>query len=193
MTPEVKTWRTIVNIKSIINENEKFYNPFASGLCLHKESSQIVLGNDLIKIGKKSLCGLSDGLSLPCAEKYDSLVCIDRAQIANYNKWWSCSRSGFCHAVLMPKLIRHAPKSVICPLLPNQPLECRSHTSMIFKDHWNKNSDKEQLKYVHHGNRACCRTRPSALSVAAQQSFHIMLQPNRNSVYIWCLFIHAFN
>lgn len=53
MTPEVKTWRTIVNIKSIINENEKFYNPFASGLCLHKESSQIVLGNDLIKIGKK--------------------------------------------------------------------------------------------------------------------------------------------
>lgn len=58
MTPEVKTWRTIVNMKLIIYESEKCYNPFSSGLCLHKESSQIVLKNALIKIGTKSLGGL---------------------------------------------------------------------------------------------------------------------------------------
>lgn len=55
MTPEVKTWRKIVNIKLIIYESEKFYNLFSFGLCLHKESSQIVLENALIKIGTKSL------------------------------------------------------------------------------------------------------------------------------------------
>lgn len=59
--------------------------------------------------------------------------------------------------------------SVLC--LPNQTFECKSHTSVIFKKHWTKYSDKEQQKYVDHGVGACCRARPSALSVAAQAEF----------------------
>lgn len=45
-------------MKSIINESEQFYNPFASGACLHKKCGQIVLETDLIKFGTNSLRGL---------------------------------------------------------------------------------------------------------------------------------------
>lgn len=78
------------------------------------------------------------------------------------------------------------PQNLCCVLcLPNKSCECKSHTSVIFKQYEIKNGHKKQQKYVGREGGACHRARPSALSVAAQAEFSHQAAAKKKVVFLW--------